>query len=53
MQWEQFTALPTYFATAAHKVKDPEYDLYTLIYRDTLHTGSSTQMHPELDRCLR
>ena len=27
----------------------PRVDLYTLIYRDTLHTGSTTQMHPELD----
>jgi anaerobic selenocysteine-containing dehydrogenase len=49
MQWEQFTALPTFFATKAHEVTDPQYDLYTLIYRDTLHTGSATQMHPELD----
>ncbi len=49
MQWEQFTALPTFFTTKAHEEKNPEYDLYTLIYRDTLHTGSSTQMHPELD----
>ncbi len=49
MQWEQFTPLPSYFPIKAHEVKDPEYDLYTLIYRDTLHTGSSTQMHPEID----
>jgi anaerobic selenocysteine-containing dehydrogenase len=49
MQWEQYTALPTYFATKAHEEKNPEFDLYTLIYRDTLHTGSNTQMHPELD----
>ncbi len=50
MQWEQFTGLPTYFATKAHECKDPQFDLYTLIYRDTLHTGSSTQMHPEIDQ---
>jgi anaerobic selenocysteine-containing dehydrogenase len=49
MQWEQFTPLPTYFPIKAHEVKDPQYDLYTLIYRDTLHVGSGTQMHPELD----
>jgi anaerobic selenocysteine-containing dehydrogenase len=49
MQWEQYTALPTFFKTKAHEEKRPEYDLYTLIYRDTLHTGSNTQMHPELD----
>jgi anaerobic selenocysteine-containing dehydrogenase len=49
MQWEQYTALPTFFETMAHQEKNPEFDLYTLIYRDTLHTGSNTQMHPELD----
>jgi molybdopterin-containing oxidoreductase family molybdopterin binding subunit len=49
MQWEQYSALPTYFATAAHLEKNPDFDFYTLIYRDTLHTGSNTQMHPELD----
>ena len=53
MQWEQFTPLPTYFPIKAHEVKDPQYDLYTLIYRDTLHAGSGTQMHPELDACVR
>jgi anaerobic selenocysteine-containing dehydrogenase len=51
MQWEQFTALPKYFPIKAHEVKDPQYDMYTLIYRDTLHVGSGTQMHPEIDAC--
>jgi anaerobic selenocysteine-containing dehydrogenase len=49
MQWEQFTPLPSYFPIKAHEVEDPQYDMYTLIYRDTLQTGSSTQMHPEID----
>ena len=49
LEYEQYTALPTYFPPISHREISEEFDLFAFSYRDTLHTNSTTLENPWLD----
>ncbi|MBI4319275.1 MAG: molybdopterin-dependent oxidoreductase [Chloroflexi bacterium] len=44
-----YEALPDWLPCPSHQVKDPQFDLYGIYYRDVLHTNSFTLENPWLD----
>lgn len=49
IDYDQFTALPTWFPTASLKDLDAEFDLLAFSYRDILHTNTQTLENPYID----
>jgi anaerobic selenocysteine-containing dehydrogenase len=49
MDYRYYSALPEWLPCPSHEVTDPQYDLWSFYYRDTLHTNSFTMENPWLD----
>jgi molybdopterin-containing oxidoreductase family molybdopterin binding subunit len=47
--YQSYAPIPDWHPCLTHECKDPQYDLISFYYRDTIHTNSMTMENPWLD----
>ena len=53
LNYKSYQALPDWNPCASHECTDPQYDLISFYYRDTIHTNSLTMENPWLDEAAQ
>lgn len=49
LNYHAYQTVPDWYPCPSHECKDPQYDLISFYYRDSLHTNSLTMENPWLD----
>jgi molybdopterin-containing oxidoreductase family molybdopterin binding subunit len=53
LNYNSYAAVPDWNPCPTHECKDPQYDLISFYYRDTVHTNSMTMENPWLDEAAQ
>jgi molybdopterin-containing oxidoreductase family molybdopterin binding subunit len=53
LNYQAYQALPDWNPCPTHECTDPQYDLISFYYRDTIHTNSLTMENPWLDEAAQ
>lgn len=53
LNYNAYRAVPDWHPCPSHEVADPQYDLFSFYYRDTIHTNSLTMENPWLDEAAQ